>query len=73
MRCRHLTLGGDLSGDADIALPDGQTVSIPVNLLPVNEKPGEDAKGEEESKYSAASTTMTLDGVPYIAAGNGRR
>jgi RHS repeat-associated protein len=60
----NVTLGGDLKGDADIALPNGRDVDIPINLLP-EEDEGTSEMACAECNYSAESRTVTVDGVPY--------
>jgi hypothetical protein len=64
-----VTLGGELSGDADIELPNGREVSIPVNLLPEEEEAGKQSDDDTDApSYTGESKDVTVDGVPYTVA-----
>ena len=62
-----VAIGDDLSGDADIKLPNGKDVDVPVNLLP-EEEADSDEMLCSECDYAGESRTVTIDGVPFTVS-----
>jgi len=60
----NVAIGDNLSGDADIKLPNGKDVDVPVNLLPEYQE-GSDDMLCSECDYTGESRTVTIDGVPF--------
>ena len=64
-----LTLGKDLDGDTAIALPNGGSLSVPINLLANSKEAAEDGMVSwTKASYTALKKDGTFGGVPYTVS-----